>query len=320
MIKILLCILVCLSSLYSDDSYYWKEDYQKALTAAKESNKSLVLAFLGTNWCPWSEKLQTDVLLKDSFLKDLKDQAIFIRLDFPEGEQKEENKRLKEQFTVVEFPTLVLLDNEQNEIIKLGYMPMQSEEFGTYIKNLLTDWYEIKSADLAKMDEKQLENLYVKAKGRGFNKFKEDILQYGLTTSPGPFFLMEKYAIFIDNGKKMKHPEMQELRKEIVKRDPKNKNGTHLYLAVLDFQVLSNKSKKTYAPQDVVRPLTEYVKKFGKKDADNLWRVEMMIAQYLFSKRVVQTAVDHAKASFESAPENVKPEILETLNYLKNQQ
>ncbi len=323
--KSLSLIILLFSFLHGTDTYYWKEDYQKTISTAKESKKALIIAFLGTDWCPWSEKLESDVLMKEKFLEGLRDEAIFVRLDFPEygkGEVNKELARLKEKFKIAEFPTLLLLDEEENEIIKLGYMPMQPEEFSLYIKKMLADWSFVKKATAAGCDllkEDALESLYLKAKSSGFNGFKEEILEKGLALARGPFFVMEKYATLIECGKKMSKPEMQTLRKEILKRDPHNKKGTQLKLAVLDFQVLANKKNQKYDPKVIIEPLKEYVKKFGAKDKENLWHVEMMMAQYLYSKKMVENALSHAKASYEAAPSDAKSEILETINYLVEQ-
>lgn len=128
---------------------------------------------------------------------------------------------------------------------------------------------------------------------------------------------MEKYNELAEGGKKMSDPEIKRLRKEILSRDPKNKDGAHLRLAILDFRVLSNRHKVRDNSNEAIEPLLEYVKEFKNKDKENIWQVEMMMAQYLFSRNKYELALNHAEASYETAPEIVKSEIGQTVEYMK---
>lgn len=340
MSRIFFCILVLACAgvfaeskarLFSDKSdqqkYYWKENYQEAFALAKEGQKALLLVFVGSDWCPWSEKLQEEVLVNETFLKELSNDVVFVWVDFPEKleqpeDKKSENLRLKNKFAVHEFPSLVLMDLSEQEITKLGYLPMPPQEFSVYLKGLLSHYRElqplVEGPQLKDLNEVRLEEIYTKAQCSGFNRFKDMILEAGLKRNKGPFFLLEKYTTLLECGKKKKDLEVQTLRDEIIKRDPKNEKGSHLRLALLDFQLLATKYKKKDKTETVVEPLMEYVKRFGSKDKENTWRVEMMIAQYLFSKKIIGSALEHAKASYDTAPDILKPEIEETIKYLKS--
>jgi hypothetical protein len=63
--------------------------------------------------------------------------------------------------------------------------------------------------------------------------------------------------------------------------------------------------------------LLQYVREFGKNDKANLWHIELMIAQYLFSKDAKQEALLHALASYEAAPEEKKNEIIDVVSYIR---
>lgn len=45
----------------------WFDDFSKAQARAQEKNSPLLIAFLGPNWCPWSDKLEEEVLTSNTF-------------------------------------------------------------------------------------------------------------------------------------------------------------------------------------------------------------------------------------------------------------
>ena len=297
----------------------WMTDYEKAFALAKEENKILVLAFLGTDFCPWSLKLSSDILSHADFVKEMKDEAILCWVGYTQDGENAAKEKLKEQYRVCEVPTVVVIDAGGEEITKMGYTPLLPQEFASEMKKSSKGYGELKEklerSDLATMSGEILKDLYLKARDLGCNQYKNQILEAGVTADKGSFFLLEKYTRFVEGGKK-KDKQAIALREEILERDPKNAFGSHLRLALLDFQSNVSGTKKT-APDAVVKPLTEYIAKFGKKDVENLWRVEMMIAQYLFSKNKAKEALKHAEASLYSAPEEHKPDVAQSVSYLK---
>src|SRR5262249_6006006 len=150
---------------------------------------------------------------------------------------------------------------------------------------------------LKQMGFEQLKTLFQKVVRLENDYFKQQVLDEGLKKDKGAFFLMQQYAALIEK-EKMKERSVQRLRRRILERDPKNEHGTHLKVALTDFQVLSKKLK----PHKAVKPLLEYTQKFGKQDRENLWKIEMMLAQFLFSQKLIQEALFHASLSYEAAP------------------
>jgi protein disulfide-isomerase len=307
---------------------YWSEHYSKASKTAKEKQKYLLLAFVGSDWCPWSQKLENEVLTRQEFTKALKDDMILVWIDFPENasilpERREINQYLRDKFGVKEFPTLLILDESEDLVAKMAYLPFEAEQFSNQIKGLIGDYKEIKekieTVNLESLPDDQLETLFTKSKSLSCERFTNELMAAGLKADKGPFFLLERYSELLEAGKR-NEPQAAELRKMIAARDPKNALGTQLKLAVLEFQNFSEQHRKKEKIQDAVEPLVEYLKEFGKKDTDNVWRVEMMIAQYFFSKGVIGSALQHAAASFESAPETEKAEIAHSIDYLKSQE
>lgn len=306
---------------------HWTDHYEKAVKVAQEKNKYLLLAFVGSDWCPWSQKFESEILTRSEFIKDLKEDVICVWIDFPENaslssERLEMNQTLKEKYLVKELPTLILLDPWEEQVAKLNYLPLDCADFAKHIHELIGDFKEMKlvleTSDLTKLKGEELEVLYSKAKKLGCHRYIEAIINAGLTVDRGTYFLLEKYSNCLETGK-IKEPQTEELRKTIIAKDPKNQTGAHLKLAMLDFQTLSNLPKKQEKPSGAVDPLLHYIKTFGKKDKENLWRIEMIIAQYLFSKGIVEKALHHANASYHSAPDAIKPEIAQSIDFLKTQ-
>lgn len=297
----------------------WSENYGEALTSAKTSGKVLLLAFMGAGWCPWSEKLEREILSDPAFLEPLREELQFVWLTCPEENKKcsPELQGLKTRYGVEEFPTLVLVTPYQEEMFKVGYLPLAPKEFASRLKQMVGDYRELfgRVENETPLTLEELEALYIKARDLKSAHYKEKLMKAGLAKDSGTFFLLEKYGELVDAGKKQ---EAADLREQIIDRDPKNLKGSQLRLAIFDFQTRALRLKRKDSPFTVVKPLVEYVEKFGEKDKENLWKVQMMMAQYLFAKNEVKEALSQAEASYQSAPEASKKEIAETINYLQS--
>ncbi|MFI5334936.1 MAG: thioredoxin fold domain-containing protein [Chlamydiales bacterium] len=301
-------------------SLVWNENFAHSLTIAQNSGKTLLLAFMGAGWCPWSEKLEREILNEPAFLEPLRDEVQFVWLSCPEESKRSgpELLQLKEKYGVEEFPTLVFITPSQEEMFKVGYLPLNPKEFSLRVKKMIADYRELFHAldkDLRPLTIEELEALYVKARDLNATVYKDQLMQAGLSRETGTFFLIEKYTQLVESDQKQ---EAMLLREKIIQRDPKNLKGSHLRLAILDFQTRALRVKKKDTPVTVVKPLAEYVKRFGEKDPENLWKVQMMMAQYLFTKNNVEEALKLAQASLQSAPQESKREIAETIDYLKS--
>lgn len=106
----------------------WSDDYAKALEQAKKENKKVLLDFTGSDWCGWCIKLDKDVFSKPEFKEYAKQNLVLVEVDFPQGKRlpkktQEQNEKLKNEFKVEGFPTLVLLDPEGKKLGEVvGYV------------------------------------------------------------------------------------------------------------------------------------------------------------------------------------------------------
>ena len=96
---------------------YWIDNYQKGKKLSLEKDKPLLLAFVGSDWCPWSQKLEKEILTDPDFIKPLKENFVLVWLEFTEDSLasssfKGDNWYLKENYNIQELPTLLLLSQE----------------------------------------------------------------------------------------------------------------------------------------------------------------------------------------------------------------
>ena len=105
----------------------WDDDYAKALAKAKTEKKMVLLDFTGSDWCGWCVKLDKEVFSKPEFKTYAKDNLVLVEVDFPNGKSqskklKEQNEKLKQEFGISGFPTIIVLNAEGKQVGKLGYM------------------------------------------------------------------------------------------------------------------------------------------------------------------------------------------------------
>ncbi|MBS0653609.1 MAG: thioredoxin family protein [Verrucomicrobia bacterium] len=295
----------------------WSQDLDDAFLQAQEEQKILVVAFLGDAWCPWAEKLKGDVLNSPQFLNSLKGIAHCAAVSLDE-EDSEHNKQMREIFHIEQSPTIVLFDYSQEEIARLGFLPLSAKDYAVQVLELAQHFEEVIAflkSPKSVSSEEQMAQLYAHAKKLSSQSYRDQILQIGLKKEKGSFFILEKYAGLLEKFK-FKSETVQKTRKELIDKDPDNKMGTQLKMAILEFQKLGTKVKSKRSIYKAVSPLVHYVEKFGKDDQENLWKVEMMIAQFFFTKNEREQALAHAQASLQAAPEKVKGEVKDVVDYI----
>jgi len=114
------------SSLAAGDN--WLTDYDKALAKAKADNKVVMVEFHGSDWCPPCIKLNKEVLKSSDFESFASEHLILVDADFPRKSElpadvKAQNEKLAKQFGIRGFPTIILLDAEENVLGKMVGFP-----------------------------------------------------------------------------------------------------------------------------------------------------------------------------------------------------
>jgi thioredoxin-related protein len=120
----------------------WLNDYKKAQQEAKAANKILLLNFTGSDWCGWCIKFDREVLSQPQFKDYARNNLVLVELDFPRrkpqsAEVKKQNLELAQQYEVLGFPTIVVLNSDGQKLWHFdGYFPGGPEAFIAQLEKL----------------------------------------------------------------------------------------------------------------------------------------------------------------------------------------
>ena len=120
----------------------WLHDYSKAQEQAKTNHKLLFLNFTGSDWCGWCIKLDKDIFSQPQFKNFAHDNLVLVELDFPRRkslpvEEKKQNVQLAQQYEVLGFPTIVVLNSNGQKVWQFdGYFSGGAEAFIEQLQKL----------------------------------------------------------------------------------------------------------------------------------------------------------------------------------------
>lgn len=120
----------------------WLTDYDKAMAAAKESGKPVLVDFTGSDWCGWCIRLKDEVFTKQSFVDGAPKDYVLLELDFPRRKPqaaavRQKNETLAKKYGIRGFPTILLLDASGKVLAKTGYRQGGPDAYLTHLKDLL---------------------------------------------------------------------------------------------------------------------------------------------------------------------------------------
>jgi thiol:disulfide interchange protein len=95
----------------------WTENLAKAIETAKAENKSVLVEFTGSDWCPPCKMMRASVFSKKEFVDAASKKFILVEIDMPRGNEEvvKKNRPTVEKYKVDAFPTVVLLDSSGKE-------------------------------------------------------------------------------------------------------------------------------------------------------------------------------------------------------------
>lgn len=301
----------------------WKMDYEGAVKESRRESKPLFLLFTAPDWSHTSYKLNDEILSSRAFVEKLHSKFIFVLADFSMSpplsrEQMDGCMMLRDRYKVEGFPTIILLTPRQEIIGSLGYIPESAEKYADKIIALVDAAAsletELKGFKKDSATAKEMEQLYQRAKEIGRVSQADFLMQVGLQRGLS-FFLGERYRQLVESGHRDEHAALK-IRGELLRQDPENKGGWHLYVAVVEFQSLAKETEKTGESAIAAAPLIAYLDKFGEHDRNGRWRVSMMLAQFFLLKNEKQAALTYAKEAYKLAPASSKPDIARSVVYL----
>lgn len=107
---------------------HWTTSYQEALDDANKRNTPVMLVFAGSDWCPWCQKLSSEVFETAEFSAWSESRVIPVMLDFPKTKQlpanlAKQNNLLLDRFRphLSGFPTALFVKPDGTVIGKVGY-------------------------------------------------------------------------------------------------------------------------------------------------------------------------------------------------------
>jgi len=310
-----LFFLVCFNNCFG--AIPITEDITKAKCLAQSYDLPMIYLVTGSDWCPWSKKMLNEIFASSEFEKNIGNQFIFIKLDFPELNLKgtktlSEHQKLKEDFNVESFPTLIMTDSNNNEITRINYTQEGPEKYADHLKSLYIEYKSLKreyeNTDLKTSSMGIIQTLYKRACELQCPVLKEEILETGLKVDDGSYFALEKYTQLINMGNVAKK-EAVDLKTKILACKGDDNQGIRLRLALLDFQANENN------PEKAVEPIGTYIADFGKSDHDNLWRLHLIISEYFQKQGLEEKAFEHAQKSLVEAPRSIKAKVQQALDH-----
>lgn len=116
----------------------WETNFAEAAKKAKKEKKKLLVNFTGSDWCGWCIKLDKEVFSKEKFVEYANKNLVCVKLDFPKRKEiapeiKEQNNGLAQKYGVRGFPTIYILEADEDVILKTGYMAGGEENYITHI-------------------------------------------------------------------------------------------------------------------------------------------------------------------------------------------
>jgi protein disulfide-isomerase len=141
-IVLALAAAVFFSTQFACAESAWLNDYKKAQEQAKATHKYLLLNFTGSDWCGWCIKFDRDVFSQSQFKDFARDNLVLVELDFPRMKQqapevRRQNRELAQQYEVVGFPTIVVLNSDGQKLWQYdGYFPGGPDAFIAELQKL----------------------------------------------------------------------------------------------------------------------------------------------------------------------------------------
>jgi thioredoxin-related protein len=104
----------------------WINLYDAAIIQARKQDKTILAYFSGSDWCPFCQKLEKDVLNTPMFQEWAAQNVILLQIDYPRdkkliGNIKSQNERMKQKFSIIKTPTFVFMDSSGLPYARAGF-------------------------------------------------------------------------------------------------------------------------------------------------------------------------------------------------------
>ena len=105
----------------------WLTDLPTAMARAQNEGKAVLLDFTGSDWCPWCQKLHSEVFGRFEFAAYAASNLIMVEVDFPRHkkislDQLNANYALASKYGVQGYPTVIVLNANGQLLGRCGYV------------------------------------------------------------------------------------------------------------------------------------------------------------------------------------------------------
>ena len=112
----------------------WTTDYEAAKKQAAKEGKDILMDFTGSDWCGWCIRLKKEVFSQDAFKKQAPKHFVLLELDFPRAKKLDaklmaQNEKLRNEFAIQGYPTIMLTDASGKPYAKTGYQAGGPEKY-----------------------------------------------------------------------------------------------------------------------------------------------------------------------------------------------
>lgn len=129
----------------SHGEFEWQTELPAAIQAAKSSHRPLLVYFSGSDWCIVCKHLDAEVLSQKAFQEYADRNLVTFQADFPQYTPQPEalqrqNARIREQFRVETFPTVLVFNSDGMLIGQVFYEPGGPGPFIQQIQQVLQNY------------------------------------------------------------------------------------------------------------------------------------------------------------------------------------
>jgi tetratricopeptide (TPR) repeat protein len=94
----------------------WERDYDRALQRAV-AEKKLIIADMFTDWCVLCKKMDAETFADKELIRNMADKYVWLKLN---TETEDAGIRLANEFAILTYPTIMILDSGGEEIDRVG--------------------------------------------------------------------------------------------------------------------------------------------------------------------------------------------------------
>src|SRR5216117_1536146 len=126
-------VIVIMAIPARPSSITWERDYEKAIERA-QAEKKLIIADMFTDWCALCKKMDAETFAEPQLIKTMADEYVWLKLN---TETEEDGKRLQNEFAILTYPTVLVLDAQGEEIDRVDRF-LTARQFGETVASFAT--------------------------------------------------------------------------------------------------------------------------------------------------------------------------------------